>query len=132
MLLYGRECTLTPDVSLIPPSRVPKSEKEHRDLLIDSVATAHKIAADRNAERKKAMKKRYDVNTTEPKYQEGDLVLLQDPTKKKGVCKKLSDQFKGAFTVLERVGPVTFRLADMGKKSDVVHADRLKPYKSPT
>ena len=119
-------------MSLLPLSRVPKSEKEHRDLLIDSLATAHKIAADRNAERMKVMKERYHINTTEPKYKEGDLVLLLDPTKKKEVCKKLSDQFIGPFTVLESVVPVTFRLADMGQKSEVVHADRLKPRESPT
>ena len=89
MLLYGRECTLAPDVTLLPPSKVPKSEKEHRDLLVDNLATAHKIAAERNAEKKKAMKERYDLKATEPKFKEGDLVLLQDPAKKKGVCKKL-------------------------------------------
>ena len=41
-------------------------------------------------------------------------------------------QFIGPFTVLEPVGPVTFRHADMGQRADVVHADRLKHYKSPT
>ena len=96
--------------------------------MIDNLATAHRIAAERNAEKKKAMKECY---ATEPKFKEGDLVLLQDPTKKKGVCKKLSDHFVGPFTISERVGPVTYKLAGMGQKSDIVHADRLKLYKTP-
>ena len=62
MLLYGRECTLAPDVTLLQSSRVPKSEKEHRDLLVDNLATAHKIAAERNAEKKKAMKFKVERN----------------------------------------------------------------------
>ena len=32
----------------------------------------------------------------------------------------------GPFKILERVGPITFCLSDMGRKADVVHADRLK------
>ena len=131
MLLYGRECTLAPDVTLLPPPKVPRSEKEHRDLLIDNLATAHKIAAERNAEKKKAMKERYDLTATEPKFKEGDLVLIRDQTKKKGVCKKLSDHFIGPYEITEKVGPVTYRLAGMGQKADLVHADRLKPYKTP-
>ena len=132
MLLYGQECTLAPDVSLLPLSKVPKSGKAHRELLIDNLAMTHKIALERNTERKKAMKERYDRNAAKPKFKTGDLVLLHDPTKKKGVCKKFSDHFIGPFKILERVGPVTFRLSNIGQKANVVHADRLKPYKSPT
>ena len=84
-------------MTLLPPSRVPKSEKEHRDLLIDNLATAHKIAAERNAEKKKAMKERYDLKATEPKFKEGDLVLLQDPTKKKGGLQKTVRSFRGTL-----------------------------------
>ena len=53
MLLYGQECTLALDMLLLPPSKVPKSEKAHRDLQVDNLAVAHKIASKRNMERRK-------------------------------------------------------------------------------
>ena len=85
MLIYSQECTLTQHVSLLPLSKVPRSEKEHKDLLVDNLVRAHKIASERSTEnKKKAMKERYHRNTAEPKFKEGDLVLLYDPTKKKG------------------------------------------------
>ena len=62
------------------------------------------------------MKERYDRNAVEPKFKKGDLLLLHDPAKKKGVCKKLSDHFIGPFEILEQVGPVTFRLPTRGRK----------------
>ena len=91
MLVYGRQCALAPDISLLPPMKAPRSEKAHRDLIVDNLAVAHKLAADRNLEKQLAMKKRYDKNAADPKFKVGDLVLLHDPSKKKGVSKKLSD-----------------------------------------
>ena len=41
-----------------------------------------------------------------------------------------SDHFVGPYEVSEKVGPVTNRLAGMGQKSEIVHADRLKPWRS--
>ena len=46
------------------------------------------------------MKESIDRSTGEPKFKEGELVPLHDPTK-----------------ILERVGPVTFRLSHIGKKA---------------
>ena len=65
--------------------KVTKSEKAHRDLIVDNLAVAHKLAAERNLEKQLAMKERYDRNADDPKFRVGDLVLLHDPTKKKGV-----------------------------------------------
>ena len=50
------------------------------------MTTAHKIASERNAERKKSMKERYDMNSVEPQYKIGDLVL-HDPAKEKEYAK---------------------------------------------
>ena len=97
MLVYGRQCTLAPDVTLLPPPRLPKSGKEYRDLLIDNLATAHKLAAEQNKKKQLAMKERYDTNSKEPVYKVGDQVLLHDPTKKTGVSKK---------TLLPMDGPI--------------------------
>ena len=57
---------------------------------------------------------------------------LHDPTKKKGVSKKLSDHYLGPYKILEQTSPVLYKLDNMGQKSDIVHADRLKPYRSPS
>lgn len=75
---------------------------------MDNLAVAHKLASDRNMEKKKAMKERYDKNTVEPNFKVGNKVLLHDPSKKKGVSKKLSYHFIGPFTILEQTGPVNY------------------------
>ena len=89
MLVYGRQCTLAPDIALLPPARLPKSKREYRNLLADNLATAHKLAAERNKKKQVAMKERYDTKSKEPIYKVGDKVLLHDSTKKTGVSKKL-------------------------------------------
>ena len=53
-------------------------------------------------------------------------------TQPKRVSKKLSYQWLGPFEIIEQTSPVNFRLAGMGRRADIVHSDRLKPYPTPT
>ena len=121
MLVYGRQCTLAPDISLLPPMKVPRNEKAHRDLIVDNLAVAHKLISERNLKKQIAMKERYDKDAANPIFKAGDQVLLHDPTKKKGVSKKLSDHYLGPFTILEQTSPVLYKLSGMGQKSEIVH-----------
>ena len=99
--------------------------------MVDNLAIAHKLAAERNKMKQIAMKERYDTKSKEPVYKVGDKVLLHDSTKKTGVSKKLSYQWLGPFEIIEQTSPVNFRLAGMGRRADIVHSDRLKPYPTP-
>ena len=44
-LLYGREPRLPVDVSLLPPSNVTNSIKEHRARIVQTIEEAHKVCS---------------------------------------------------------------------------------------
>ena len=132
MLLYGRQCIIEPDVALLPPPRLAKTDREYRDLLVDNLSLARNIAAERMRKQQQETKTRYDKTAKPPKYKIGDKVLLHDPTKKVGVSKKLSYQWTGPYEIIAQTGPANFKLTGMGQKAEIVHSDRLKPYPTPS
>ena len=81
------------------------------------------------------MKVNYDKNSREINYNIGDRVWLYNPKVKVGETKKLSSLWHGPFRIIEKIGPVNYRLSNENKKiPNLVHANRLKPFfeKKPT
>lgn len=82
-------------------------------------------------------KQLYDRGIKHTPYVPGDLVWLNDPTTAK---QKLAPHWKGPFEILECLGTdgenpgVTYRiryLLDQSDKTQIVHYNRLRPYKAP-
>lgn len=60
----------------------------------------------------------------------GDAVWLHDPTKKKGLSRKLRNHWIGPFLIVKKISDVTYKIQESPRsKPKVVHSDRLKPYK---
>uniref|UniRef100_T1H2I0 Uncharacterized protein n=1 Tax=Megaselia scalaris TaxID=36166 RepID=T1H2I0_MEGSC len=55
------------------------------------------------------MKAICDLKTNSNGFQEGDLVILYNPKRKKGLCPKVQRNWKGPYKVLKRINDVVFR-----------------------
>ena len=61
-------------------------------------------------------------------FHEGRLVLLYNPTKKKGLYPKLPASWDGAYKIVKRLNDVVYRIQYTGSprtKMKVVHIERL-------
>ncbi|RWR98598.1 integrase core domain protein-like protein, partial [Dinothrombium tinctorium] len=72
---------------------------------------------------------RTNLRRRESKFNEGDLVLIYTPFRKKGKAEKLLSRFVGPFRLIKQIGPVVFEVEKLtNKKRDLVHVSRMKPY----
>ncbi len=74
-------------------------------------------------------KHRFDRNTRERTFAEGDQVLVLLPVGHG----KLAAQWQGPCSVIERVSPITYAIdmADKKKRKRILHVNMLKPWHSP-
>ncbi|KAJ9177049.1 hypothetical protein P3X46_012303, partial [Hevea brasiliensis] len=129
--LYGRKC-ITPvcwtelgEDKLVGPDLVKQAEEK-----VKSIKANLKIASH-------ACKSYADLKRKEIEYVVGDKVFLKvSPWKKVlrfGRKGKLSPRFIGPYEVIERVGPVAYRLAlppELDKIHNVFHVSMLRRYRS--
>ena len=77
------------------------------------------------------MKARFDGAANNDGFHEGDLVLLYNPQRKKGVSPKLQPQWDGPYQVVKRINDVVYRIQSSTRnrnKMKVVHLERLARY----
>ena len=131
--LYGRRCR-TPtcwtelDKHKIIGLDLVKDTEEKVQIIQERL----KAVSDR--QRSYANLKRRDIE-----YEVGDKVFLKVSPWKKifrfGRKRKLSPRFIGPYDILERVGPVAYRLAlslELAELHDVFHVSMLQRYRSDT
>ena len=129
--LYGRKCrtpvcwTELNEHKLIGPDLVKDTEEK-----VQVIRQRLKAASDR--QKSYANLKRRDIE-----YNVGDKVFLKVSPWRKilrfGQKGKLSPRFIGPYEILERIGPVAYRLAlppELAKLHDVFHVSMLRRYRS--
>jgi hypothetical protein len=74
------------------------------------------------------MKEKIKSNFTP--FKKGDKVWLEGTNLKSGYNKKITTKCEGPFTIIEVLGPITYRLKlpDKWRIKDVFHASLLTPY----
>jgi hypothetical protein len=79
------------------------------------------------------MKQYYDRTHKVVEFSVGDLVTLYTPAMKEGISRKLQKVNSGPFTVEKKNSEVTFTISPgvSGRKTQVVHVQRLSPFFSP-
>ena len=75
----------------------------------------------------KKRKERRDKHCAEVNFKVGDRVWLFNPAVKVGETRKLSSQWRGPYTVIDRVSPVNYKIQLIGTtKTQTVHHNRMK------
>lgn len=88
---------------------------------------AHKLARENMARAQTRMKCNYDKKSRVREFKEGDQVLYYDSS----VHRPLQARYRGPYTVLEKLGPVTYLIStpDRRKERRRVHLNLIKEYK---
>lgn len=75
------------------------------------------------------MKGVYDARVEGRTYNEGDLVWLYNPQRRRGLSPKLQQNWEGPFEIVKRINDVVYRIRKVPNgKPRVVHFNRLAPY----
>lgn len=75
-------------------------------------------------------KKYYDVRAKHRCLEMGQPVWMHDPTRRIGVCSKLSNRWNGPYLVEKKLDDLTFLIrTSPSKPPKAVHIDRLLPYR---
>ena len=129
-LMFGRDMELPVHLT-IRDKKVRYDMDDYGNQLIGKLQHAHH-QAQRNIE--KSIEKRCEKHNSRRlrrSYTIGDLVYLKLPSLPgKNLARKFLPKWKGLYRILEKKGPVTFKIKEVnGKKVQMVHADRLKLFK---
>ena len=76
------------------------------------------------------MKARYDIRANNTGFDDGQLVWLHNPQRKKGLSPKLQLVWEGPYTVINRINDVIYRIRKGHRqKPKMVHLERLALYR---
>lgn len=78
------------------------------------------------AETQRAQKRLYDRPAQPREFQSGDRVLVLVPT----TTSKFLASWQGPYTIIEKVGPVTYRICQLGcrREEQMYHINLLKKW----
>ena len=126
---FGREMRLPVDtITGVPPDKT-KPVTDFVSDLQDQLDEVHKRVRENSLHTSVKMKTRYDRNANAKGFEEGALVWLHNPLRRKGKSPKLQARWEGPYTVIKRINDVTYRIKKgLRGKPKVVHVDRLAPY----
>ncbi|KAJ8703953.1 hypothetical protein PYW07_013247 [Mythimna separata] len=126
---FGREMRLPVDIITgVPPDKT-KPVTDFVSDLQDQLDEVHKRVRENSLHTSVKMKTRYDRNANAKGFEEGALVWLHNPLRRKGKSPKLQARWEGPYTVIKRINDVTYRIKKgLRGKPKVVHVDRLAPY----
>ena len=134
-LMLGKEIVLaaalvTGHPSTCQDSELPDDEDQYVTLLREKLAKAHEIAR-RNLHTHAVYRKRnYDLKARRQSIKPGQAVWLYNPTRRVGVCSKLTSKWKGPYVIIRKLDNVTYLVKNSTKqKAKVYHIDRLLLYR---
>ena len=131
MMALGREVTLPVDLFMDPPPEEGQEGpnwSQYAARLQERLRTVHEAARGHMTAQMVSQKRHYDKGVRLVDYEEGNIVWLHDPTRRKGRSPKLERPWKGPFLITCRINDVNMRVqASPRARPKVVHVDRLKP-----
>lgn len=130
-LVFQREIVLPVDIvmsgSHVTTESVPYDDYvQEQELRMQRAFTIARACMKKQAETRAA---RYNLRVKPNVFKPNDLVLYHYPRVRRNVKEKWSFSYIGPFTVLEKVGPVLYRIQKTPRsQSKLVYVDKLKRY----
>jgi hypothetical protein len=125
-LFYGRELYAPIDLVTQPPSTDQQLE-DFVDVTERNMKYAHQLARDHLKCQAARRKKLYDMRVNFTEFKRHDWVWYFYPRKRVGKSPKWQRLYTGPFLVIDRLGPVTYRIQRSAKADPlIVHVDKLK------
>ena len=67
-----------------------------------------------------------------PKYTEGEMVFLHNPSTPQGLSPKLHSFWRGPYKITQVISELTYKIREIETNKElIVHYDRMKPCRSP-
>lgn len=126
-LMHGSEANLPTEV-ITGNLQQELSEDDYIQQLVKNLSEAFKITKTKIEALKHKSKQYYDTKTKPKTFKTGELVLLFDPTVKRGRSKKLKRPWIGPYKVLEQLTNVNYKIKK-GRREYITHVNRLKPFR---
>ena len=126
---FGRELRLPADLLTGRPPDSPNTISEYASDLRNRMEDVHKLVREHGLHASARMKTRYDRKSNQTRFEEGSLVWLHNPMRRKGISPKLSPSWEGPYKVVARINDVTYRIQRTPRSPcKIVHVDRLARY----
>lgn len=129
-MMLGREVTLPMQaVTSRPHSEGWEDVDDYIEKLQEKLKLTHELA--RRSIRQQAcyQKRHYDLRAKKRSLAAGQAVWLHDPTRKVGVCHKLTCPWKGPFLITKKVDDTTYLVKKkVSLPAKAFHIDRLRAY----
>lgn len=134
-MVFGRDIVLPLQAYVgLPPQSNPTYEdtetsQSYVQKLHEQLEIIHNCARKVLKKRTSYQKRHYDLKAKKRSFCIGDAVWMHDPTRRPGVCSKLSPQWKGPFIITKKIDDLVYlvkRTASAPTKA--IHIDRLTLY----
>ena len=132
MMMLGHEVNLPVDILYGQPVTDEhfESESEYVETLKKKLEAAHEFARQQLQRSACRQKRYYDLKVYGNPYQRGDFVWLYLPRRKVGLSPKLQTFWEGPYLIVQKISDALYAVQrSKTSKKEVVHFDRLKPYK---
>lgn len=126
-LLFGRKPNIPSSFENNNVSKPYYNENDYVSELKHNMEETFKIAKENLDLNKEKTKLRYDKSINPKNFNVGDKVQLLDENVRQGRSKKLSKQWTGPYTILEKINDVNLKIK-MGRTEKNVHGNKLKHY----
>lgn len=127
-VIFGMELKLPGDLEFgTTPASGPANSDENYPAQ-DDLNNLHEFVRNKIKMVSNKMKARYDRAANSEGFHEGQLVLLFNPQRKKGLSPKLQTHWEGPYKVIKRINDVVYRIQKSQSpraKMKVVHLERL-------
>lgn len=131
-MVFGREVAmpLQAVISILDDSDQPASDADQYICnLKKKLPGNHEIARKFLKQSSNYQKRHYDLKAKKRSFKARQPVRIYEPSRKVGVCTKLTSQWKGPFVVEKKIDDVTYRVKkSIRQPSRVYHIDRLALY----
>ncbi|MES9883153.1 MAG: RNase H-like domain-containing protein [Sedimenticola sp.] len=134
-LVFGREVTLPLTAMIGTPVAEPSAENvdAYVDNLSHGLEGSHDVA--RKALKSHAVyrKRHYDLKAKHRSLTVGQPIWIYDPSRKVGVCSKLTCKWKGPCLITKKIDDMVYLVKRTANKpAKAIHIDRMRPYAAST